>query len=297
MATTPTGVVRASGPPAEETYHRRVPGHEVSFKMCGVDPPSILYVQMDDMLRVTLAGYSTITAFLEVRILRADGTITVEEEQITAPNSTTPASRQFRLPEGYILSASLAVQPPGVARGTLYGQLALVRSQAPAPIYLYPLAFGFLGLLTPLTWPATAIVSPPTTGGEISWDFTGPPAAGADWSYSITAGLRQRIQSINASLTTSAAVANRIVVAYVTESTHTIFQAASPSAQTASTTVAYSLCPGLPAQVLTAGTVIIPLPAGLIQGTNTRIGVTTQALQAADQWGTEVVGVELFLDS
>jgi hypothetical protein len=270
--------------------------HRVTFNLEDVEPPSVLYVTIDDQLQVTLAGLSTAAVTLEVRILLANGSITVQEEQITAPNSRTPANRAFRLPEGYILSATLAAMTPGIPRGTLFGMLSLVRSQSPAPTYTYALASGYLGLLSPVWWPGPRIEQPGTGGGVLNTVSVPNPAAGTDWSYTPPAGVRQRVQSIQATLTTSAAVANRTVVIHITQGGNVLYSAADPTPQTASTTVTYTFAPGLPAQGATGNVVVTPLPAGLVINSTFTISVSTIGLQAGDQWSAINISTEDSLD-
>jgi hypothetical protein len=253
-------------------------------------------VTIDDQLQVTLAGLSTAAVTLEVRILLANGSITVQEEQIAAPNSRTPANRAFRLPEGYILSATLAAMAPGVKRGTLFGMLSLVRSQAPAPTYTYTLSSGYLGLLNPVWWPGPRIEQTGTGGGMLNTVSVANPAAGTDWSYTPPAGVRQRVQSIQATLTTSAAVANRTVVIHITQGGNLFYSAADPTPQTASTTVNYTFAPGLPAQGATGNVVVTPLPSNLIIDSTFTISVATQGLQAGDQWSAINISTEDWLD-
>lgn len=264
--------------------------------MLEVDPPSILYVSIDDMIAVTLSGLSAVPVLLEVRVLRADGVITVHEERMTGPNSRTPTTRQFRLAEGYILSASLACPAPGVARGVLYGMLSLVRSQAPAPTYVYTLTAGYVGTLSPLSYPGLRAEVPNAGGGYIIAIQQAAPAAGTDWSYTPSAGVRQRVQSMQSTLVTSATVANRVVVVSVTQNGFLIYQAASATAQVASTTVSYVFAAGVPQTTAQGGVVIIPLPPGLIINSSTTISTATQALQVGDQWGTLQIGTEDWID-
>jgi len=290
---------RLGNPPAqpEASVPSARRGHRVTFNLEDVEPPSVLYVTVNDLLQVTLAGLSTAVCTLEARLMLPSGEITVQEEQIAGPNTRTPASRAFRLPEGYILSVCLAVQPPGIPRGTLFGMLSLVRSQAPAPTYTYTLATGYLGLLSPVWWPGPRIDPPTSAGGVLNTVSQAAPAAGADWSYTPPAGLRQRVQSIQCTLVTSATVANRVVVVRITQGGNVVYQAASPTAQTASTTVSYVFAPGLPPQTATGGVVVIPLPANLVITSSTTISVTTQGLAAGDQWSALNIATEDWIDA
>lgn len=292
---TPGAALAAAAAPAQPHHFGR-PGHEVSFNLNQVDPPSVLYVTPDDQILVTLAGLTTAAVFLEVRFLLANGVIVTEEEQLTGPNTRTPTSKAFRLTEGYILSASLSVQPPGVARGTLFAMLSIQRSQAPAPVYVYTLASGYISLLSSIAWPGLRADTSTAGGGFLESVTVANPAAGSDWTYTVAAGTRERIVSVTATLTTSATVANRIPVITITQGGNIVYQASPTAAQTATTALTYLFTSGLQPWTGAGGQIVVPLPPNLFLTGGNTISVTTTALQAGDQWSNIRISHELWMD-
>lgn len=271
-------------------------GHEVQFNVTSVGPPSNLYIGVDDLLNITLAGLTAASVLLEMRILTTQGIVIIDEELLTAPNSRTPATKQFRLPEGFILSISLQSQSAALARGTLYATIGLIRSQGPAVTYTYNLAQGYIGLLSPLYWPNPRTDTPTNSAGLPAGLAQAAPAVGSDWTYTPATLLRQRVQSIAAALTTSAVVANRQVTIQVLNGANIIYQAPAPSVQAASLTVTYSFVPGLSSIAVLGGLVVLPLPPGLIINSTMSVRTVTGAIDVGDQWSTIKVGTEDWID-
>lgn len=271
------------------------PGHEVDFKLRHVDPPSPLYVTDNDDLLITLAGLSSAAVAMEVRYLTTSGEISVQEELLTGPNSRTPARRQFGLTESYILSVSLQPQSAALFRGQLYGSIALVRSQGPAVSYTYQLAQGYLGLLNPVRWPNPMSDWSTLGAGFLTLFTLSAPAAGAEWSYTPAANVRQRIVSIRAALTTSAAVANRQVSVQITQGGQVIARLYAGAVQAASLSRGYTIIGGVPVYQQ-QNELVINFGNPLSVTSNVTLASATTSIDAADQWSTVQIGTEDWLD-
>ncbi len=119
------------------------------------------------------------------------------------------------------------------------------------------------------------------------------PAAGADWQATVPGGYRWRLKSITALLTAAVAVANRIATLWVSDGTNPLVYLPTNLTVVASTAVRFTFMPveapynqvGPPIQCVSA----LPgfwLPSGYA------FGVTTQGIQAADQWSGLVAYLE-----
>ena len=88
------------------------------------------------------------------------------------------------------------------------------------------------------------------------------PAAGAGFTYEPSGANFTRVKSLQFTLTTSSAVANRLVTVQIKHvAAHVLATIPSPAVQTASSTVTYTFAAGLyPYSVSAANAVIGPLP-------------------------------------
>lgn len=294
----PPATAALLAPPAlpERDVQSLRPAHSVGFNIATAGPPSNLYVTVNDLLQVMLMGISAAPVLVDVRILTADGQIVIQEETISAPANRTRNFFTFRLPEGFILSVSVGPQSVALPRGTLYAQIALVRSQAPAVQYTYILAQGYIGLLAPIYWPnsrsdfSTYEQGLPTSLNQAA------PGAGLDWSFTPVVQLRSLLQSMQCTLTTSAAAGTRQVVIQISQAGNIIFTAPAPSSQAPSLAVTYNFTPGVTSIPTAGGVCVTEMPNEVTINSNFTISTVTGGLLAGDQWGIIKVGTMDWLD-
>jgi hypothetical protein len=121
------------------------------------------------------------------------------------------------------------------------------------------------------------------------------PAAAADWVATVPATVRWRVQCLQAQLTTSAAIANRVPHLQITDGQgHSMYNFPSPNNQTASSVEQYSA--GTTVVTTTfdnANVLVLPYPMKLLPGWT--IGTLTTALAAGDQWANIVLHVKEWL--
>ena len=115
--------------------------------------------------------------------------------------------------------------------------------------------------------------------------YSAVPAAGSDVFLTVPGTTRWKVWGLQATLVTSAAVANRVPHLEIWDpgDVHTAYDVPGLNNQTAGTTVAYSGVPGGTFGFFD-NTQVMPLPVemDLLQGWS--IGFETTALQAGDQW-------------
>lgn len=111
------------------------------------------------------------------------------------------------------------------------------------------------------------------------------PAVGADWRYTGPGQGIQRIVAMRGVLTTSAAVANRLVSLVLSDGTFDYATVPSPAAITASKSGVVSTVPGAPSVGAADGPLLYPSPTDgwlLLPGWSIR--ASTTAIDVGDQW-------------
>ncbi len=248
-----------------------------------MQPPTTLYVGLNDAIRVRTINPNSVTYVLEIRLLLPDGTISVQEENFVNAQVSNAQNNDFRLAEGFILSVALNAST-SPSRGGAYATIAILRTFGAANAQAFLIAAGYVTGLRALAWPTVLIDSPTARPGLLNSHSVGNPAAGADWTYTQAAGTRSRIQAITAVLTTSAAVANRQVTLTITVNS-VAYSIAVGATQAASLSVRYSFGPGAPTQAAVIQTRLSTgLPVDLSLASANTISVSTAAIDVADQW-------------
>jgi len=152
---------------------------------------------------------------------------------------------------------------------------------------------GYPGSFAALGYPQTQPL-PPSSGAGVTRSVTiANPAAGSDWSIVLPTGVLWILNSVSATLVTSATVGNRTPALVVTDNTgHIVYNGAAAYAQAASLTWTYSWSGGgiaPPAGTTQNGGSI---PAGLRVPAGWTIMTATPNRQAGDQWQNIVLGVQ-----
>lgn len=131
----------------------------------------------------------------------------------------------------------------------------------------------------------------PTAGGTPTSAASAAPAAGADITVTVPSGQTWTLQSFDASLTTSAAVANRVVAVVIDDGTNVLYRWVAGLNQTASQTLEYAGAVGGVDVGGTARNNVVTFPlAGITLPAGYRIRTITTAIQAGDQWTAARLG-------
>lgn len=110
------------------------------------------------------------------------------------------------------------------------------------------------------------------------------PAAGADWTYTVPVGQSLSVETLQFSLTTSAAVANRQVQVVIDDGTNELWRWVAPAVQAASTTVEYvGAQSSVESSGVRAGVQSFELP-NIVLLPGYRVRTITTNIQAADQY-------------
>jgi len=268
----------------------------VDFKQRHVQPPSMYYVTRDDVLQLTIAAPAVQTTVnLSLRFMSAQGEVLPRYETFTVgPTTGTPVIETLQNAEGYLLSAS--VFTPNAPRGQCFVSLAIKRGGGTGDNTFGDILLqGYPGQVGGIAYPQTQIQDPLSGRGRIRVVTVANPAAGADWSETVPAGVTWQLLAVNATLTTSSAVANRDVTLVATDASSDVLWQSSPGLnQGASTALGYAFFQGNSiAASLVAYLATLPIAMRLLAGFI--IKTSTANIQAADQWSAIVLTVEEFI--
>lgn len=264
---------------------------QVSFGFEKITPPSPLYIQRDDLLQVRIDAPIVSTGPLLVQgrmLMPPDQREPLGEIQpISFPIPTPPTGttyRSFNLQEGYLLSLVIFSTGSLVQRGGVFAQVQLIKGGTGQTAVVETLISDFLVGSTPIAWPNAALRNSVEGPGRLR-SITGTlPAAGADISETVPAGVRWRFISLQATLTTSATVVNRQPAAVLDDGVNAYFTGPQLQASTASQTTVWTFSV---AGILngTAGqTVNSIVPPGVLLPAGHRIRTRTANLQVGDTW-------------
>lgn len=287
----------------------------VTFLFDSVSPSSNFFVQQDDVLGLkgstTFPGGETIT--LSVRFLHValpkpgqpDAPVASQQPvtgkippyigtyqyTLNIPSNNVEFVIFGSLGEGFILGAN-AFASNAVTRGQTYCRVELARGNQLSQVLIE----DYVDRFQHVTWPGGTIHNFLEGPGFIHSLQVANPAAGADWTLTVGAHQRLRIESFNAVLTTSATVANRQVQLVVDDGTNIYWQHDANASQTAGTTFNYDATAiNIPTGVITT-TLFLVMPPGLLLPVGHRLRTITAGIQAADQWSAIFLGVEEWLD-
>jgi hypothetical protein len=273
----------------------------ISFAFQGVQPPSILYVDVDDQLVLQSAsnqGAEVVT--VNVRLLLPNGRL--EDMQfVTRPAGTrTPLVQKFSLAQGYILSVSAACAV-AVTRGQTFLRISTQRAASGAGNPAQMLFADYVTTQAASAYPNGRVLSPTEGPGWIHPISSSAPGAGADFVFQSVNNQRLRIIEAFAQLTTSAAVANRNIQIEVLHSASVVQILSALASVAASTTANVTLVPLNPYTGVNPNDLLIPIPpaltlAGFTGAVGTIQSLTTN-LQAGDQWSALTVLVEELLEN
>jgi hypothetical protein len=256
----------------------------------------MLYVGLDDRLHVQLYASLNLPAapVLVVRILKVDGTISIQEERLPIANLAAVTTFSFYVPEGYILNASVSTAGVVCPRGLLYCQIDIIRGAGKDGTQRHKLSGGYLSLFNSVCWPET-VADPPALGHGCLTTIAIAGAAGQEFQVVAPTGSRARLLSIYAIFVTSAAVSTRQPL--FTLGIGPQLSVPAPSSQAASLTQYYSGGPGLGYQVAILNRCTFPTPVDFwVAGGAPIVTSSTGGLQAGDQYSGNV-GVELCIDN
>jgi hypothetical protein len=204
--------------------------------------------------------------------------------------ATTPLSKVLDMAEGYLMSVAVSATS-ATARGQTFVRAFILRGSANVANLSYLLLSDYATTLTSVGWPFGDVRQPTDGQGLLFGLGTAQPAAGADFTISApVVNGRAVMLSAQATLTTSATVANRIVTARMTAIGGAQDVGTFPANQSipASTVAKVTFAPGAQGSLVAPTIVNVMMPNTVFftenAPTSLRLTTTTLNLQAGDQW-------------
>jgi hypothetical protein len=271
----------------------------VLFATEQVSPPTNLYVTQEDQLRVMALGTTGLLLSVIMRMLLPNGLIVPIERDLPPQTNYTTQINTYPLPEGFLLDCIVTVAGTGVARGQAYALVQIVRGPANALIPMHTIIADYVSSGVGACFPNGQIRAVNEGPGWFNDNPITPPGPGGQWGGGLGANTRLRLRAVYAILTTSAAVANRLVFLniYTQPAGYYICSIPASIPQPASTAWVYSWFAGAPQVAPVASGIICPLPIDLTLGPTAVITSAVLAMQAGDQWSAITVTGEQLFDS
>lgn len=276
--------------PAQNPY-----GPLITFKSTDILPPSAIYVGPNDTILIQgFAPTVPVTLNMAYRLLRPDGTLIITSDSVSFGGPANPNGRITVPPsEGFLLSMMLF--GPAASRGQLWCRVFLVPGGLQPSLELAHLFMqGYASNLDQLSFPQSPTESSLNGRGWLH-DVLFPNTAGTPSSIVVPSGVHWLIRCATISLSTSAAIANRLLEFAVLDPTPTTScRVNAPAVEAAATTSNYTCAPGINSSgVLFDQT--FGIPNDLIVPTGWTVRFQVNAMDVADQLSSGVLTVEEFV--
>lgn len=184
------------------------------FALSGLQPPSNLYVQASQGLRLTVwNSLAAVDVTLFFRILRPNGTVEPGFIPMTGiPTDRTPKSQAVPTGEGFLLSAIATVNPPALpVRGQTFVRVELTQNPDPTAIPLQVLCADYVTAETPVGFPGTPVRSSLEGPGALVSHAIPDPLIGNVATFTVPIGLRWRPLMVEGQLACDATAGPRTV--------------------------------------------------------------------------------------
>lgn len=268
----------------------------VDFLQWAVQPPALFYVTRDDVIQITVAAPTVNTTVqLSWRFMSPDGQVLpFFDTFVVTATAGTPFVKKYPNAEGYLLSMS--VFTPSAPRGQAFVSVAIRRGGGSADVTTGDIFLqGYPGQVGGIAYPQSKIGSPLDGRGRMRVVTLSNPAAGADFTTTVPAGVTWILRGVTAILTTAVTVATRAAALQVTDATpHLLLDSPGGSTEAASLADTYSWFNGGGA-ILVGLVNVGGLPAEFRCPAGWIIGSKTANIQAGDQWSAVVITVEEFI--
>lgn len=257
----------------------------VTWDFKGINPPGALYLTTDD--KILVQGFSiapvTVTFSVSGRLLTVDGIVVPFASSFTVAQGSFNFSIPLSAVEGFLLSVNVISN--AVSRGQSYAAIYLTRGQSITSFIGQMLAADYCTNQIPMSWPNSGIRGTREGPGVLATVSVTSPGAGADWTFANTLIGALRLYHGTATLTTSAAAANRNVEVLVKDvNSVVVYRGSAAISIPASTTAAVSFTNGNTNTPVVTTDVLIPLPATCFIQAGGSLSVNTVNLQGGDQW-------------
>lgn len=269
----------------------------VGFKSKLVEPPSRVYVGLDDKIIVSVVSSAASVALqVNSRLLRPDNVIVPITYTVPLGVAGTTVTQSFSAAEGFLLSATPALTAALGVGKWCYCTIGLRRGTG-TTLGTYEILFaGYVGGNFLRGYPEALLIAPGEGNGTVRTVVITPPAAGTEWTATVPPYATWRINSAEAILHTSADVANRIAGIGIWDGASEFWgQLGTQPVPASGFMVMEIAASGKNGGASPNFTEWLPIPANMLLGPNSQIYSSTTGLQAADVWTQIVLNVTEWL--
>lgn len=204
------------------------------------------FMEFGEFLRLEATSTdASATLRLNGKFLSTDGEIRFFTEDMVITGTGTQTAVTSRIGPCWLMGFSVRVVAGTITDGEVVASVHVARDAPTAPIHVMTLASGEITNTRALGMGAFLIRGPDATSSAQPTiaTATAAPAAGADFTITVTASQVWEYQSLYFKLATSATVANREVYVKVTDGTNTLWLMSYTAYQTASLNRNYNVSP------------------------------------------------------
>lgn len=255
-------------------------------------PRTGFYVKADDTIVYNVTSQiNNININCRYRLMRPDGTITINLQVMQYTGGGAGQTLTVNLIEGWLLSVQMDTQNNNVPDGACYVLAAIGHGNTATGTGNTVLFADYLISFQWIGWPGSGINRDTQGRGWPETLVQATTGVGTQITLQLASGHRFAIDSVAVTLVTSATVANRLVVAELSDQTRVYVQAPTNQAQAASTTFTYYWGKGLQYGFLNGNTVYSPWVFDQESGGDIGVQVIAAAfaLQAGDQFSNLIV--------
>lgn len=261
-----------------------------------IDAPGFFLTGEDNLRLTTFGRIAGAEVAIEGRRISPEG-IVVPFAERQAPNSDgTAKATVYQVGEGVLTHAQLRATAGSVLGGGVFGILEVVRGREGAVQPMATLLQGYITTNARLAWPGSPIM-PSTAGAGRLRTITGTdPAAGAEISETVPAGVRWRFLAMRFVLVTSAVAANRSVSLIFDDGSSQWLQVSDNQVQAASLTHTYVAMSSGQIGLMGGSLHALNTPSDVWLPAGSRIRTSTGSIDAGDNYGAPVYEVEEFIE-
>jgi len=265
----------------------------IKFLREGVQPPSRVYIGVDDVLQVSFANNNGLGQMaIRGRILRPDGIIVPFDEFFTVGATRSFNFFNFSLSEGFLLSMTASIPLPGTAEVSTYVQVSVKRGGSAVLFGYDVLMAGYVGQNRLLAWPSYPATRPLEGPGMIRVIAGSTPVAGAEINEVVPTNARWRLISAFFQLTAANAGGTRTVRVTVDDGLNKYYQVSANGGVAVNTVATLALCnQGAPSSQISTD-LYIAHDSNLLMLPAHRWRTLTNNLNAADQYTNPIYIVQ-----
>jgi hypothetical protein len=271
----------------------------VRFLSQAVQPPSQVYVESTDVLRVAAASSQAGESLtVSYRLLLPNGEIVMGQSATTVTSDRALNIHDEPLAEGFLLSVSCKAAA-ATTRGQTFARIFLTDPVLGAGQPSYMLMADYVTTRMAPAHPNGRVLAPSEGPGFMRSILVANPPPATDWLLTVPTNARWRPTSAISVLTNDANVGNRTVAALVGVNGSSTFLSAATENHPANQQSQFTFSAGLSFVVPVAGAFQLPWPANhfLVSATAGYMQAFTTGYQAGDQWSAIRVCVEEWLDN